>query len=66
MCVRGRPAITLTNQTTILEGPLREHSRKPDEFYHMVNDLCPGKKIDIFAREQREGWETYGNEPEKF
>lgn len=66
MCIKGKPVINLTNQTTILNGPLREHSRKPDEFYQMVDELCPGLKIDIFSREQREGWETYGNERQKF
>jgi N6-adenosine-specific RNA methylase IME4 len=66
MCIKGKPIINLTNQTTILNGPLREHSRKPDEFYKMVDELCPGKKIDIFSREQRKGWMTYGNEPKKF
>jgi hypothetical protein len=30
LAVRGRPTVTLTNQTTVIRGPLREHSRKPD------------------------------------
>jgi len=32
MAVRGRPAVTLSNQTTVLHGKAREHSRKPEEF----------------------------------
>lgn len=66
MAVRGSPVINLTNQTTILNAPLREHSRKPDEFYQMVDSLCVGRKLDYFSREKREGWEQFGNDLDKF
>jgi N6-adenosine-specific RNA methylase IME4 len=66
MATKGRPLIDLSNQTTVLHGPMREHSRKPDEFYAMVESLCPGRKIDWFSREKRPGWAQVGNEPEKF
>ena len=66
MATRGKPLIDLTNQTTVLSGPMREHSRKPDEFYAMVESLCPGRKIDWFSREKRPGWAQVGNEPKKF
>lgn len=62
MCVRGKPTIVLTNQTTLLRGPLREHSKKPDEFYAMVEALCPGSKVELFCRTPRDGWEVFGNE----
>lgn len=66
MCVKGRPMVTLTNQTTVIYGPMREHSRKPDSFYELIDGLCPGLKVELFAREQREGWEVYGSEADKF
>jgi N6-adenosine-specific RNA methylase IME4 len=66
MAVKGKPLISLTNQTTVLQAPMREHSRKPDEFYSMVDELCVGRKLDYFSREQRDGWLTYGNDLEKF
>ena len=47
-------------------APLREHSRKPDEFYDVVKRVCAGKMIDVFSREKREGFDQYGNECEKF
>jgi N6-adenosine-specific RNA methylase IME4 len=62
MCVRGRPVVTLTNQTTLITGPLRQHSRKPDSFFEMVEKLCPGLKLELFGREDREGWTTNGAE----
>lgn len=66
MAVKGKPKVNLTNQTTVIYGPLREHSRKPDEFYAMVDELCIGRKIDWFSRERREGWEQFGNDTAKF
>lgn len=66
MAVKGKPPITLTNQVTVIHGPLREHSRKPDSFYEMVNSLCVGAKLDYFSREKREGWAQIGNTPEMF
>ena len=62
LCLRGRPTIILTDQSTVIHGPLRKHSEKPDEFYAMVEALCPGSKVDIFRRKAREGWIGYGNE----
>jgi N6-adenosine-specific RNA methylase IME4 len=66
MAIKGKPTISLSNQTTIITGPLREHSRKPDEFYAMVDSLCVGAKCDYFSREAREGWSQYGNDQNRF
>ncbi len=66
MAVSGKPKVNLTNQTTVLYGLAREHSRKPDEFYEMVKSLCVGRRLDYFSREARPGWEQFGNEPRKF
>jgi N6-adenosine-specific RNA methylase IME4 len=45
---------------------MREHSRKPDDFYAMVDSLCHGRKLDYFSREKREGWEQFGNDIKRF
>ncbi len=68
MAVKGKPKVALVSQTTVVEGPLREHSRKPDEFYEMVDSLVPNeyRKLDMYSRESREGWDQYGNEADKF
>lgn len=66
LCVRGNPTITLTYQSNVIMAPVREHSRKPDEFYALVESLCPGSKVELFAREPREGWARWGAETEKF
>lgn len=45
---------------------VREHSRKPDEFYELVKEVSPEPRLDWFSREPRNGFEQYGNEPNKF
>lgn len=64
--VKGKPVVRLTNQTTLLIAPTREHSRKPDEFYTMVDALCVGTKCELFSREERDGWKNFGSEIGKF
>src|SRR5262249_18110208 len=41
LAVRGRPVVTLTNQSTLMLGPRRGHSQKPDQFFTLVESLCP-------------------------
>lgn len=48
------------------EAKNREHSRKPDEFYSIVKEVSPEPRIDLFAREARQGFITWGDETEKF
>ena len=48
------------------EGKTREHSRKPDEFYEIVKQVSPNPRLELFAREPREGFEVWGNEVNKF
>lgn len=65
----GAPAIKLKNETTLLVEKRRQHSRKPDSFYKMVERMCPavnGERLDVFSRVKRKGWISYGNETTKF
>ena len=69
LAVRGHPIVTLTNQTTLISEARREHSRKPEKFYSLVESLCPvpkGGRLEMFAREPRAGWVAWGAETEKF
>jgi N6-adenosine-specific RNA methylase IME4 len=66
LAVRGRPVVELAGQSTLLTAKRRGHSRKPEEFYALVESLCPGSKLELFARQSREGWATWGAESEKF
>jgi N6-adenosine-specific RNA methylase IME4 len=67
LAVRGKPVVTLTNQSTLLLAPPREvggHSVKPREFYDLVESLCPAPRYaDLFSRYQHnERWDCHGDE----
>jgi N6-adenosine-specific RNA methylase IME4 len=49
-------------QVNFLATKKREHSRKPDELYGIVESCSPGPFLEMFARQRREGWEHWGNE----
>ncbi len=60
LAVRGSPKLSHTNQSTLLQAHRREHSRKPDEFYTMVTEICEEPRLDYFGREPRTGWSIHG------
>jgi N6-adenosine-specific RNA methylase IME4 len=63
--VRGKNARTLQpgrTQVNYLETRKREHSRKPDEIYPIIEACSPGPRIELFARGVRPGWKVWGNE----
>lgn len=63
----GAPVHTLNELTTLLESyAQREHSRKPDEVADLLLKHCAGPHLELFGREQREGWAVWGAEPRKF
>jgi N6-adenosine-specific RNA methylase IME4 len=48
---------------SVIEAPRREHSRKPDEAYEIIERMYPElPKIELFARQAREGWAAWGNQ----
>ena len=52
---------------SLFDGIAREHSRKPDEFYSLVEDFAPdARRVDVFARQLRPNWTVWGNETSKF
>ena len=66
VAVKGSPKRSIAKPNTVLQAPSREHSRKPDEFYALVDGLCVGRKLDYFSRESRPGWAQFGNDVAKF
>jgi N6-adenosine-specific RNA methylase IME4 len=49
-------------QVNIIESRKREHSRKPDEAYRVIEQCSPGPYLELFARERRAGWLQWGDE----
>lgn len=63
--VRGKNARTLApgrRQVNLLATRKREHSRKPDEQYELIEACSPGPYLELFARGTRNGWATWGNQ----
>lgn len=55
------------NVRNLVEGQVREHSRKPDEAYRAAELLMPhARRLDMFSRESRDGWVSWGAEAGKF
>lgn len=66
--VRGRKARTLgpgRRQVNMIQTRKREHSRKPDEQYALIEACSPGPYFELFARGVRPGWTTWGHQAEE-
>ena len=64
--VKGKPYWENTKYRDIIEEPRRQHSRKPDVFFDVIDKITLGRKLDYFSREKRNGWEVFGNDLNKF
>ena len=67
--VRGKNARTLQrgrSQENIVLSQKREHSRKPDAQYEIIEACSPGPYLEMFARGTREGWHTWGNQSKQY
>lgn len=67
--VRGKNARTREagrRQENIIVSRKREHSRKPDEQYELIEACSPGPYLELFARGSREGWFTWGNQSKNY
>jgi len=62
--VRGqlRTQASGRTQVNIIKTQKREHSRKPDELYAIIEACSPGPFLELFARGQRANWDQWGNE----
>lgn len=66
--VRGKNARTLQpgrSQVNIIRSRKREHSRKPDEQYPIIEGCSWGPRIELFSRGKRKGWTVWGNQADE-
>jgi len=54
------------SQVNIIRSRKREHSRKPDELYNIIEACSPGPYLELFARGKRAGWDQWGNETDDY
>lgn len=73
LAIKGKPkrmsasihSVIETFETETIESPIGKHSKKPDIIRHRIVELCGElPRIELFAREKVEGWDSYGNEIE--
>lgn len=54
------------SQVNIIKSRKREHSRKPDELYEVIEECSPGPYLELFARGGRDNWDVWGNQSEDY
>lgn len=67
--IKGKNARTLApgrRQVNIIRTMKREHSRKPDEQYSIIEDCSPGPFLEMFGRGSRKSWVTWGNQADEY
>jgi len=65
VCRKGGPvgnAFGKTGGTCFDWSRAKQHSRKPDEMYALVERVSPGPYLEMFARRLRAGWATHGDQ----
>lgn len=65
--VKGKNARTFDRgrrQVNLIATRKREHSRKPDEQYQLIEECSPGPLLEMFARGARKGWASWGHQAE--
>ena len=63
---RGSPRRLRADVREVIVSRVREHSRKPDEFYDRVTAYADGPRLELFSRESRPGYTVWGNQSTLF
>ena len=66
--IRGKNARTLPparSQVNLFSSRKREHSRKPDEQYELIEQCSPGPYLELFGRGVRQGWTVWGDQADE-
>jgi len=53
-------------QVNVVACRKQEHSRKPEEFYEIIEACSPGPYLELFARERRDGWVSWGDQVDTY
>ena len=63
---RGKPKRLNADVRQGIIEPRRQHSRKPDCVHERIERLVAGPYLELFARQRRKNWDSWGNETDKF
>jgi len=64
LATRGKCTALVKSRSVrnVIFAPRREHSRKPDKQYELIEELVPGPYLELFATHQQPGWTAWGKE----
>ncbi len=62
LATRGKPVRKGSAPSTLMHADVAKHSAKPDKFYAEIAEMYPGKKLEMFAIQPRDGWDQHGSE----
>jgi len=62
MGIKGNIKAFRLQRVNFIQSKVRKHSQKPDEFYELIEMINLEPKIELFARNKRKGWDSWGNE----
>ncbi len=63
---KGRTLQPGRSQVNIISSRKREHSRKPDELFEIIENCSPGPFLELFARGKKKNWTAWGNQKENY
>ena len=66
LATRGKPKRLHADVRQGIIAPRREHSRKPDGVHERIERLVAGPYLELFGRQKRSGWLTWGNQTDRF
>jgi N6-adenosine-specific RNA methylase IME4 len=62
LATKGNPRRVGKDVKRLLIDKRREHSRKPDQIYDRIERLVKGPYLELFARNTKKGWDSWGNQ----
>ena len=63
LATKGKPKRLSKSVRQLIISKLQQHSKKPDEIRNRITELCGDlPRIELFARQKTEGWDSWGNE----
>lgn len=62
VATRGKPLVLSHSVRSTFEAPVGKHSEKPQVFFDIVEQLCAGPRVEMFARRRRPRWDALGDQ----
>ena len=60
--IKGKIKAFRCQKPNFIQSKVSEHSRKPEEFFKLIDPIIPRPAIELFARDKRVGWSSWGEE----